>query len=434
MPTYPVILLHGYSDEGESFRAWGERLAAEGRTARMVHLATWRSRVNELTLADVAEAFERALAEEAGLAAGEPFDLIAHSTGALIVRGWLAADPSRRARLRHFIGLAPANFGSPLAHKGRSFLGVLTKGNKSFGADFLEVGDRILDALELGSTYGWALAHQDLLHADGGWYGDGDRAPWSYVICATAGYGWPKRLFADPPGSDGVIRWAGSALDARKFSVDLTRRAGGVVTVSGARSRDVPTAFAAGRNHGTLLSRPSGELAAMVLDALQVDSAEDDQAWRDRWCAAHRPRESWQQFIVRVRDERGDPVTDYNLQLEARYSSGARELIADFAADVHPYRRDPSLRAFHVRLADVKRSRIERLALKIIARSNTDLVGYRGVGSSRTDGWDGELDLTDFGPTGAVRLFHPFTTTLLEITLDREPRPYIGPNEVLRLD
>lgn len=433
MPSYPVILLHGYSDEGQSFQAWGERLAHEGRRTRSVHLADWRSRVNELTLADIAEAFERALAEQAGVSAGEPFDVIAHSTGSLIIRSWLAADPSRRARLRHFIGLAPANFGSPLAHKGRSFLGLLAKGNKDFGSDFLEVGDRLLDALELGSTQSWTLAHQDLLGADGGWYGDGNAAPWSFVICAAKGYGWPKRLFADPPGSDGVVRWAGSALDARKFTVDLTRRSGGAVTVSGVRPRDVPTAFVAGRNHGTLLSRPSGALATMVTEALAVESAEADRDWRARWCAAERPKESWQQFIVRVRDERGDPVPDYNLQLEARYSSGARELIADFAADVHPNRRDPSLRAFHVRLADVKRSRIERLALKVIARTNTEYVGYRGVGGSRTDGWDGELDLSAFGPAAEVTLFHPFTTTLIEIILDREPRPYTGPNEVLRL-
>jgi hypothetical protein len=118
------------------------------------------------------------------------------------------------------------------------------------------------------------------------------------------------------------------------------------------------------------------------------------------------------------------------VQLEATYGSGARETLVDFASDVHPYRCDPSYRAFHVRLRDVKRTRITSLRLKVLARTNTTHVGYRGVGGDAVDGWDGALDLSRFGPQGEVKLFWPFTTTLVEVVLDREPRPYTGPNEV----
>lgn len=432
MASHPVLLIHGYSDTGASFRPWRDRLTRAGFDARTIRVATWQSLVNELSIADVAEGFTRALAVEAGLERDEPFSVIAHSTGSLVVRAWLAADPSRRRRVQHVIGLAPANFGSPLAHKGRSFLGALAKGNRDFGENFLEVGDRILDALELGSRFTWDLAHRDLLAADGGWYGNGAGAPWAYTICGTGSYGWVKQLFVDPPGSDGVVRWTGSALDVRKFTVDLSRRAGGDVTAEGRRARDVPTAFVAGRHHGAMLAKPTGDLERMVIAALQVRTSDDDLAWRDRWCPKHRPasRDAWQQFVVRVRDERGDPVVDYNLQLEAAYDSGARETLAEFASDVHPYRGDPSFRAFHVRLQDVRRTRITALRLKIIARTNTRAVGYRGVGSARSDGWDGALDLSTLGPQGDVTLFHPFTTTLLEVVLDREPRPYSGRNDV----
>ncbi|HET8770940.1 MAG TPA: hypothetical protein VFM71_08150 [Gemmatimonadaceae bacterium] len=429
---HPVLLIHGYSDRGTSFRPWRDRLTKAGFDARTIRVATWQSLVNELSVADVAEGFSRALAVEAGLGAGEPFSVLAHSTGSLVMRAWLAADPQRARRVRHFIGLAPANFGSPLAHKGRSFLGALAKGNRGFGEDFLEVGDRILDALELASPFTWHLAERDLLGADGGWYGDGGAAPWAYTICGTGSYGWVNGLFTDPDGSDGVVRWAGSALDVRKFTVDLSRRSGGELTSAGRRVRDVPMAFAAGRHHGAMLADPSGDLARMVIAALKVQTPTEDAAWRDRWCAKHRPdwRDAWQQFVVRVRDERGDPVVDYNLQLDAEYDSGGKETLADFASQVHVYRRDPSYRAFHVRLQDVRRTRITGLRLRILARTNSAAVGYRGVGSARTDGWDGALDLSSAGPGADVTLFHPFTTTLLEVVLDREPRPFRGRNDV----
>ncbi len=432
VPALPVLLIHGYSDSGGSFGPWRRRLAAAGFDARAIRVATWQSLVNELAIADVAEGFARALAVEAGLGADEPFSVIAHSTGSLVVRAWLAADPRRARRLRHFIGLAPANFGSPLAHKGRSFLGALAKGNREFSEDFLEVGDRILDGLELASPFTWNLAERDLLADDGGWYGDGADAPWAYAVCGTGSYGWLKGLFTDPDGSDGVVRWAGSALDVRKFTVDLSRRSGGELSVRGHRARDVPTAFAAGRHHGAMLAEPKGDLANMVIAALKVRSAGDDEAWRERWCAKHRPdwRDAWQQFIVRVRDERGDPVVDYNLQIDAAYESGEKETLADFASHVHVYGRDPSYRAFHVRLQDVRRTRITGLRLRILARTNSKAVGYRGVGGTRADGWDGALDLSSAGPGAEVTLFHPFTTTLLEIVLDREPLPYRGRNDV----
>ncbi len=433
MASYPVLLVHGYSDEGKSFEPWRDRLRAAGYDARAIRVASWRSLSNEVSLADIAEGFDRALALEAGLRNGEPFSAVVHSTGTLVLRAWLAADPRRHARLRHLVGLAPANFGSPLAHKGRSFLGMLAKGNRQFGEDFLEVGDRLLDALELGSRTTWDLAHRDFLASGGGWYGNGAAAPWAYVICGTGEYSWPQRLVADPPGSDGVVRWTGSALDVRKVTVDLSRRAGARVAIEGSRVHDVPMAFVPERHHGALLARPTGDLERMVLDALAVGDATADAAWRERWCAKHRPGEAWQQFVVRVVDERGDGVPDFNVQLEADYGDGAKEKLLDFASDVHPYKRDPSYRAFHVRLKDVKRSRILGLRMKLLARTNTSHVGYRGTGSDKplgSKGWDGTLDLSALGPQGDVKLFWPFTTTLLEIVLDREPMPFEGRNEV----
>jgi len=215
--------------------------------------------------------------------------------------------------------------------------------------------------------------------------------------------------------------------------VDLSRHGTERVRIEGIRERDVPLAFVPERHHGALLSRPAGDLAAMVAEALAVQSEAGDVAWRKRWVGWHTPKEAWQQLIVRVRDERGAPVTDHHLEFEATDRSGVKTRLVGVASDVHRNRRDPSFRAFHVRLRDVKRSTIVGLRLKVLARTGPSAIGYRGIGNSRSDGWDGVIDLTKTWPNLEVSLFWPFTTTPLEIVLDREPLPFVGENRVVHL-
>ena len=120
MPRNPIVLVHGYSDDGAAFKVWERILEQRGYDVAMVHACSYRSLTNEVTIKDIAEGFDRALQLRAGLDADEPFDAIVHSTGMLVIRAWLTAYAGRRDRLKHLIGLAPATFGSPLAHKGRS--------------------------------------------------------------------------------------------------------------------------------------------------------------------------------------------------------------------------------------------------------------------------------------------------------------------------
>ena len=78
------------------------------------------------------------------------------------------------------------------------------------------------------------------------------------------------------------------------------------------------------------------------------------------------------------------------------------------------------------------------------------IVGYRGEGSEKMIGegadmrmvedgkWDAAINLTptlrptgEGGAPGSVSVFHPFTTTLIELKLNREPLPPVGRNKVL---
>jgi pimeloyl-ACP methyl ester carboxylesterase len=445
MQRNPIVLIHGYSDDGSVFKTWQRILLQRGYDVALVHACTYRSLTNEVTIKDIAEGFDRALRIQAGLSDDEPFDVIVHSTGMLVIRAWLTAYNGRRERLKHLIGLAPATFGSPLAHKGRSWLGALFKGNRHLGPDFLEAGDRILDGLELASRFTWDLAHLDLL-GDETFYGPTRRTPYVFIFCGNESYGGLRQL-VDEPGSDGTVRWAGCPLNTRKIILDLTHdpaREGSEKRISVAdwKNTDIPLIPVDGKNHGTILSDPGDDLAALVDSALQVSSAPAFTKWiEDATKQTRRTRENideWQQFVVRAVDERGDPVPDYNIQLFRRGSGAADSGIHEFDVDVHTYRGDPSLRCFHVRLADLDYRKLPNLWVRVIALSGSQLVGYHGFGSEkmpdspnpRAGKWDASLDISSLTDDTGIKFFYPFTTTLIELKLNREPLPLTGKNEV----
>jgi hypothetical protein len=437
MATRPVILIHGYSDKGGSFGSWVRTLRAAGYSAEALRVCCYRSLVNELTIPDIAEALDRALQEDAGLGPDEEFDAVVHSTGMLVIRSWLTAygaEP-RRARLKHLIGLAPATFGSPLAHKGRSLLGALAKGSKDpFKPDFLEAGNGVLHALELASPFTWNLAHRDLLGEDV-YYGPTRRTPYAFVLCGTEDYAGLRSL-VNAPGTDGTVRWAGAALNSRKIVLDFTKdEEGSDQTVTAPKPTNVPVPLIPlpGLNHGTILSAPSQLAVELVVSALAVDSGPKYEAWiagaqnrtQDAWGANGA---LWQQFVVRAVDERGDSVEDWNLKLETQ--NGTR--IERFDVDVHVNRQDPSFRCFHVNLSNLKAQGTGKLRATITAASNSRYVGYLTVPNvpvSTNEGglpigvYEGTVELDFHIGKDEITFFHPFTTTMIEIRLNREPLP-----------
>ncbi len=452
MPKRPIVLVHGYSDQGPSFRRWSDVLTARGFDATTIHLGSYVSLSNEISVKDIAEGFDRAL-RESPLRDGQPFDAIVHSTGMLVVREWLAGTigtidrpelaRDRQARLKHLIGLAPATFGSPMAHKGRSWLGAMFKGGKEPGPDFMEAGDIVLAALELGSSYTWDLAHRDFL-TDPPIYGRGATTPYPFIFVGLEDYGWLKRAVTEP-GSDGTVRWSGVGFNSRKIRIDLTveptRRQR--VTIEPWKNVPVPQVFVPGLNHGTILRDPSAALVEMVVDALDVSSGVE----YERWIRRHRPASDaalrdagakrWQQFIVHATDERGDGISDYFVELGTIVNRRFRRLEA-FDADVHAYRDDESYRNFHVNLDKMRGQKLEGLAVRVIASSGTELVGYHGfnskpdlVGAPReADKWDAILQFDARIGSEEVRFLYPYTTTLVEIRLNREPMPLAGVNRV----
>jgi pimeloyl-ACP methyl ester carboxylesterase len=446
MQRNPIVLIHGYSDDGGAFEQWQRLLEQRGYDVAMVHACTYRSLANEVSIKDIAEGFDRALKTQAGLSEDEPFDAIVHSTGMLVIRAWLTAYDDRRQRLKHLVGLAPATFGSPLAHKGRSWLGALFKGNRHLGPDFMEAGDKVLDGLELASRFTWDLAHVDLL-GDETFYGPTRRTPYVFIFSGNQTYGGLRQLVDTEPGSDGVVRWAACPLNTRKIMLDLTQdpalqRSEQRISVAEWRNTDIPLIHIEGKNHGTILSDPGDALTDLVDSALQVSSAAAFTEWIDDALERSKPArgkvDEWQQFVIRVVDERGDAVPDYNIQLFRKGTTASDSGIHQFDIDVHTYKGDPSLRCFHVRLADLDYKKLPNLWVRVIASSGSQLVGYQGFGSEKStvstttsDGkWDASLNISSLVDDTGIKFFYPFTTTLVELKLNREPLPLTGKNEV----
>ncbi|HRJ53122.1 MAG TPA: hypothetical protein PLE99_10155 [Candidatus Thiothrix moscowensis] len=456
----PVVLIHGYSDSSDSFQQWIDQFKdiCSDQPNFSVHLCDYRTLTNEISLKDIAEGFDRALRNDVKLGNGQEFDAIVHSTGMLVIRAWLTSykPDERQGRLKHLVALAPATFGSPLAKKGRSWLGAIFKGNRDLGPDFLDAGDQILDALELASPHTWELAHKDLLSPKP-FYGPGSETPYVFTFCGTSTYGFVTDIVTNEQGSDGTVRWAGCVLNTRKITIDLSfddTPATGTeadrqrVAVSPWSNIEIPFIPIEGMHHGDIIKNPDRALVSMVADALQVS----DQTSYEAWCAKAgkqaakllKKMTAWQQFIVRAVDERGDPIPDYYIQLYMDMGNDTRNKLYEFAMDVSPYSKDPSYRCFHVNLDELAQrtqvndiSTLDNLWLRIMATTGTRLVGYTGYGAeevlhdgshaNRPGAWDAKILIPQHikdEDGNSVSFFHPFTTTLVEIILNREPFPF----------
>jgi len=439
-----LVLIHGYSDRGNSFKNWRQHLVARGYPAERIHIVTYESLTDEVTLKDIAEGFDRALRTKAGLGEGEEFDVIVHSTGMLVIRSWLVTYAARQRRLKRLIAIAPATFGSPLAHTGRSTLGALFKGRKEWGADFLEAGKEVLYGLELGSQFTWDLAHEDLIGRPP-FYGATAETPYAFVFCGDTAYGGLRRMI-NKPGTDGTVRLAGCALNTRKLTLDLTRPAADEEVQRRYRlepwsNLDMPVYLVPDLNHGSILTDPPAALVDRVHAALAVDSKQDFEAWSTATSALFadttEKAPKFQQFVVHAIDERGDGIGDFDLRLLTRAARGRLVELAGFDLDVHVYGRDPSYRAFHVNLDELKPERLESLAIQVTASSGSRLVGYLGYNSEREAisvqhpvVQTVQIDITPMLKRRDFTFFYPFTTTLVELKLNREPLPPNASNDV----
>lgn len=329
---------------------------------------------------------------------GERFHLIVHSTGALVARRWLADRfPSGGSPVDNFLMLAPANFGSPLAHIGRSVLGRLKVGL----TNAFQSGTEILHALELGSAFQQDLALCDRLSRDGESSSPFDEAGTRpFVIVGALRVTGTQIL--NETGWDGTVRIASANMDPQGMSIDFRGDPSKPELKPWSRRGPSETAFAVlpDRDHLSILDPGESEaedsevrarLETMILEALEVDSAgryrEVTRRWKEdinedtRWLASSSPEararfetvfgsrriprdrfHEHYQVVVSVRDSEGFPVEDFGIWLNsptdkrrtrapaASSALQASEIKAhmELITDIHVNRRNGSRRVLHL--------------------------------------------------------------------------------------
>jgi len=390
-----TLIIHGWSDCSSSFKKLKDYLVENKvGTVQTILYADYESREDNITFNDVIDGLNDQMKKNGIIDADgnklKDVNVIVHSTGGLVIRHWIwqyyANDTQRidQCPVKRLVMLAPANFGSPLAHRGKSFLGSLFKGRWKIG-DFLEVGRNLLNGLELASPYQWDLAHEDVL--GGKAYYNRNKIQTTILVGLNDYEG--LRGWVNKPGTDGTVVIAGTSIDTAKLVLDFSRppEETGKAHYEWAFTKP-PDDFAFGVidgvDHGSIVDPTSpksgnkGIVGGFVLRALKTKTpqefaklVDDLEAYTD-YSYQQTSKPKYQQFVLHAVDDLGDPIRDFTIEFfifraaqmskglvnettldkqERALSQEAHELLT---RGFHTNQSDSSFRRFLVDLAEIR--------------------------------------------------------------------------------
>ncbi len=457
MTSRPLIIIHGWSDTSDSFKPLAKWLRTKGFDVVEIHLADYISMNDEITLPDLGLAMHNAILDKKIPEARHSFDVLTHSTGALVAREYLrqfCAGDATKTPIRHLCMLAPANFGSPLAKIGKSLIGRLFKG---WSWDHIfETGKNVLDALELASPYTFELALNDLF-TDGYALFHPDNTM-TTVLAGTSPYSDTAldklKSIAHEDGSDGVVRVSTANLNARHFKLDFEKpprdRCLNIAPAS------PPVAFAIFDHNHTSITRPaaqrdSPEWRDLLLNSLTLDTADypthlaacdarTDATYKT--LRASKPKSEshhlYQHVVFRVHDQFGAPVNDYFIEFYQQAKEDPKDVVfkkiqTQILEKVVTNSVAPNYRSFLLDITDLekflKSDRSTKVRMSISAADISSRIRIKNPGKNKfitVFSVDFPRDDFPFGATlGQYGFCFPNQTTLIDITLHRSPDPNV---------
>jgi hypothetical protein len=430
-----IVIIHGWSDSSKSFEKLGRQLSASGlEDVRHISLGNYVSLDDDVTFDDLSAALEKAWADKKLPTDARTVDVVVHSTGALVIRHWMTKYRTATTNpIYRLLMLAPANFGSPLAHKGRSFVGRVVKGFKSDRR--FQTGEKILSGLEMASPFSWDLALRDRF-ADVEWYGPGRVL--CTVLVGSTGYTGISAA-ANEDGGDGTVLVSTANLNPILVQMDFCADPQKpVLKVSQARGQ---TAFVRlnPENHSSIACKERAFKADQTLDLIEaalqvtdagfaahVDRCEKISSEMRRVGESAESTHGYQNTVIRLTDSAGEFVKDYFLEVFAKQSAKnmadeeiTRVIQEKVVSKVHVYAENCAYRSMKfdttVLASDVQA--VDR-ALYVSITAMPDIRRTKSVGYS-TFGWDdiGSIKLT---VARQNQLFGPDRTALVDIKIRRE--------------
>jgi len=318
-----IFLIHGWSVRTtETYQALHLKLAEQGFELRNIYLGRYVSLENEVEIRDISKAMHRALEEEL-VDWSEPFHMITHSTGALIVKHWIVNhyknEFASHKALKNVVFLAAPHFGSRLAHHGRTMLGEIM--------ELGETGRKILNALELGSQFSWSV--NEKLFDDTTWKNKGIRF-YNLIGDRVKKELFKSKIFpaAYEPGSDMVVRVAAGNLNFKRYKYDgasqtLTK----VNELSGIAFGALHQYTHSNDDFGIMNSIKKRSTTAnhqaldLIVKCLKVTNQEQYNQVSTNLAnitkVTRSQRQGFAQLDFRFRDDEGHPVNDYVFELGA---------------------------------------------------------------------------------------------------------------------
>lgn len=431
MPS-PIVILHGWSDDSKSFKPLADFLRGElDAEVTTLDLADWVSLDDEITFSDLRHAMERAWKAHPVLKNTRETRLITHSTGALVVRDWMTHFyTSANVPISRHIMLAPANFGSQLAHKGRAWYGRVFKGWRTG----FQTGGHLLKGLELASSYTDELADRDLFGSNY-WYGP--KGVLACVFVGNCGYGGVKAV-TDEVGGDGTVRVSTANLRAARLSLRFFEDERPEFEIESAKGiTSLGFAIADGDNHSTITFRKrqdgvhgpvDKEFPKRLLRALTVPANQWSVFVSELGETAVTPSErvndddyfhAYQNTPTRVRDSLGNSVEDYLLEFRRarhrrfRVDEFSGHMQRDVIRDVHAFSGDSSLRSFYFDVTRLRKAAGDdgfTIELESLPRfkDKRSAVGY------------GDPVILNLTPDDVSAVFQPDRTLFVDIEVPRK--------------
>lgn len=440
-----LVFVHGWSvvhtnTYGDLPRSLADAAGDHGLDLNIahVHLSRYISFHDEVSLDDIARAFDAALRELPGNGGGiQPFSAVTHSTGGPVVRHWLerfyGARRLAEAPLEHLVMLAPANHGSSLAVLGKGRLGRI---KAWFGG--IEPGQRVLDWLCLGSEGQWQLNEAFLR------YQPSRHGFFPFVLTGQgidANFYDFLNSYLVENGSDGVVRVCGANINHRFLHLVQTTE---VLDEPGEKRRlyrlrpDIRRAVRttpsvplgvfgslshSGRDMGIMRLKPRHpdfpRVVDEVLRCLAVTDAEDYQARKrelDLLTSTEQARipvgksdhvSRYSMLVFRVTDHAGNviPHRDYDLFLLGGPEYRKDELPRGFFVDRQMNTASDSL-VYYVDADKMALVEDGQWGIQVVARPE-DGFSYYAAAEFRSEGLDVSAAMT------------PNETTYVEIQLRR---------------